>query len=61
MARSDFYRLQARECLAASRACSDRSKAAQLTIIAAGYIDLAQVLDRIAAPPDHDQPKTRAR
>jgi hypothetical protein len=37
LARSDYYRIQAQECLAASRACSDQKEAAQLAVIAAHY------------------------
>ena len=48
MARSDYYRMQARECLAASRACSDRKEAAQLAIIAATYLVRAEMLERMS-------------
>ena len=52
MARTDFYRLRAQECLAAARACSDGSKAAQLVIIAACYSELVQAIGRLVALDD---------
>ncbi len=51
MARRDYYRLRAEECLVASRACSDASEAAQLTLMAAGYLGLAEMSERVL--PDH--------
>jgi hypothetical protein len=44
--RRDYYRIQAQECLAASRACSDQKGAAQLAVIAANYFDRAELLQQ---------------
>lgn len=52
MARRDYYRLRAEECLVASRACSDASEAAQLTLMAAGYLDLAEMSGRVLTHQD---------
>jgi len=48
MARSDYYRMQAQECLAAARVCSEQKEAAQLAIIAASYLERAELLERVS-------------
>jgi len=55
MTRSEHYRKQARECLATSRACSDRKEAAALAIIAAAYFELATVPEKAEAPTGAEQ------
>jgi hypothetical protein len=55
MARGDYYRLRAEECLVASRACSDPKEAAQLTLMAASYLDLSEVSERVF--PTHEEPR----